>query len=62
MLLSRRPARLDEVLAEADFYGIGVLIDMGDEIEMALEPEPYRPQRHTAAAWRFVEELYQRVC
>ncbi|MET8658372.1 hypothetical protein [Streptomyces griseus] len=62
MLLSRRPARLDEVLAEADFYGIGVLIDMGDKIEMALEPEPYRPQRHTAAAWRFVEELYQRVC
>ncbi|MER5493441.1 hypothetical protein [Streptomyces sp. NPDC002490] len=61
MLLSRRPARLDEVLAEADFYGIGVLIDTGDEIEMVLEPETYRPQRHTAAAWWFVEELYQRV-
>lgn len=61
MVLSRRPVRLDEVLAEADFYGIGVLIDTGGEIEMALEPEAYRPQRHTPAAWRFVEELYQRV-
>ncbi|MFG2727863.1 hypothetical protein [Streptomyces canus] len=61
MLLNRRPARLNEVLTEANFYGIGVLIDTGGEIEMPLEPQAYRPQRHTAAAWWFVEELYQRV-
>ncbi|QIY66409.1 hypothetical protein HEP85_38885 [Streptomyces sp. RPA4-2] len=59
MLLTRRPPRLDEALAEADFYGIGVFITSGDGIEMVLEPAAYRPQRHTAAAWCFVEELYQ---
>lgn len=61
MLLERRPARLEESLAEADFYGIGVFVPLGDGVEMVLEPRAYRPQRHTAAAWAFVEELYQRV-
>jgi hypothetical protein len=61
MLLDRRPARLDEVLVEADFYGIGVFIASGAEVELALEPEDYRPPRHTAAAWWFVEDVYQRL-
>ncbi|MER7709085.1 hypothetical protein ABTX83_00745 [Streptomyces werraensis] len=59
MLLTRRPAHLDEALAEADFYGIGVFLATGDGAEMVLEPAPYRPLRHTAAAWCIVEELYQ---
>ncbi|MFI6567079.1 hypothetical protein [Streptomyces sp. NPDC050534] len=59
MLLTRRPAHLDEALTEADFYGIGVFLAAGDGVEMVLEPAPYRPLRHTAAAWCFMEELYQ---
>ncbi|SEE34499.1 hypothetical protein SAMN05428938_7932 [Streptomyces sp. KS_5] len=59
MLLTRRPSHLDEALAEADFYGIGVFLAAEDGVEMVLEPAPYRPLRHTAAAWCFVEELYQ---
>ncbi|WAL70206.1 hypothetical protein OU787_01090 [Kitasatospora sp. YST-16] len=54
-------ARSDEILAEAAFYGIGVLVNEPDGIRIALEPEAYRPQRHTAAAWHFVEELYGRL-
>ncbi|MEV7597052.1 hypothetical protein AB0O91_06635 [Kitasatospora sp. NPDC089797] len=54
-------AGLDETLAEAAFYGIGVLVHESDGIRMALEPEAYRPQRHTAAARHFVEELYGRL-
>lgn len=61
MLLTRRPARMSEALVEADFYGIGVFLVADDEVEMVLEPRDYRPLRHTAAAWSFVEELYQRV-
>ncbi|MGW2280219.1 hypothetical protein [Streptomyces sp. NPDC001770] len=61
MLLDRRPTRPQESLAEADFYGIGVFAPAGDRVEMILEPRAYRPQRYTAAAWAFVEELYQRV-
>ncbi|MGQ4374789.1 hypothetical protein ACN6K9_001660 [Streptomyces sp. SAS_267] len=59
MLLTRQPSQMDEALAEADFYGIGVFLTRGDGVEMMLEPAPYRPARHTAAAWCFVEELYQ---
>ncbi|MFF8436373.1 hypothetical protein [Streptomyces bacillaris] len=61
MLLTRRPARMSEALVEADFYGIGVFLASDDQVEMVLEPRDYRPLRHTAAAWSFVEELYQRV-
>lgn len=61
MLLDRRPADLDEILVEADFYGIGVFLASGNDVELVLEPEDYRPHRHTAAAWWFVEDLYQRV-
>ncbi|MCX5246685.1 MULTISPECIES: hypothetical protein [unclassified Streptomyces] len=61
MLLDRHPARLEEALAEADFYGIGVFLVAGNDVELALEPGGYRPPRHTAAAWWFVEDLYQRL-
>ncbi|MEU3599971.1 hypothetical protein ABZ714_14765 [Streptomyces sp. NPDC006798] len=61
VLLTRRPARVSEALMEADFYGIGVFLAADGEVEMVLEPRAYRPLRHTAAAWSFVEELYQRV-
>lgn len=61
MLLTRRPARMSEALVEANFYGIGVFLALHDEVEMVLEPGDYRPLRHTAAAWWFVEELYQRA-
>lgn len=61
MLLARRPARMSEVLAEADFYGIGVFLASDGNVDMVLEPHGYRPLRHTAAAWSFIEELYQRA-
>ncbi|MFF3277324.1 hypothetical protein ACFYWU_41350 [Streptomyces chrestomyceticus] len=61
MLLTRRPAGLEELLAEADFYGIGVFLAAAHGVELVLAPEEYRPLRHTAAAWCFAEELYQRL-
>ncbi|MFI7089617.1 hypothetical protein ACIBUR_39285 [Streptomyces anulatus] len=61
-VLLRRPApRMDDFLNEASFYGVGVLLDSPSGIDMVLQPRPYRPQRHTAAAWNFTEELYRRV-
>jgi hypothetical protein len=51
----------DEALMQAAFYGVGVLWDAGDGLEMVLPPRPYRPERHTPAAWCFTEELYQRL-
>jgi len=61
MLLERPRGSLDGVFMEAGFYGIGVLTPSNGGFEMAVEPEEYRPERHTAAAWSFVEEMYQLI-
>lgn len=62
VLLQRPAQRMHDLLNEASFYGVGVLMDSPSGTEVVLEPRPYRPRRHTAAAWGFVEDLYQRVC
>ena len=61
MLLEREPGGLDELLIEASYYGIGVLVPRDGGLEMAGAPEGFRPARHTAAAWLPVEEIYQRI-
>jgi hypothetical protein len=61
LVLDRPGGERDEVLMQAAFYGIGVLWDAVDGLELVLAPRPYRPQRHTPAAWHFTEELYQRL-
>ncbi|GGX70068.1 hypothetical protein GCM10010358_25730 [Streptomyces minutiscleroticus] len=55
VLLDRRPPRPEQVLAEVGFYGVGAVVPVDDNVELVLEPERYRPLRHTAAAggsWR----------
>lgn len=61
VLLRRAAPRMDDFLNEASFSGVGVLLDSPSGIDMVLQPRPYRPRRHTAAAWNFTEELYRRV-
>ncbi|WP_329059328.1 hypothetical protein OG511_42190 [Streptomyces sp. NBC_01453] len=61
LLLDGPGPDVQETLMQASFYGIGILLPSSDGLQMAVLPEPYRPQRHTAAAWRFAEEVYQRV-
>ena len=61
MLLEREPPGLEPLLAEAAYYGIGVLLPRADRLEMAAWPAAFRPARHTAAAWLFVEEIYQLI-
>ncbi|MCX4750958.1 hypothetical protein OG455_41490 [Kitasatospora sp. NBC_01287] len=45
------------VLAEADFWGVGVAY----RSETLVPPTPWRPQRHTAAGWLFTENVYEQV-
>jgi hypothetical protein len=61
MLLDHLPAHLDEAMLEAGFYGIGVFVASGNDVELVLEPEQHRAPRYTPAGWRFVEVLYQRL-
>lgn len=61
MLLERETKGLDQLQVEAAYYGIGVLMPREQGLEMVVEPALYRPARHTAAAWLFVEEIYQQI-
>jgi hypothetical protein len=50
--------RIDRI-SEFDFYGIGIALEHEDgSLETVLEPRPYRPKRHTPAAWWFAEQAY----
>lgn len=62
LLLDSPVARRDDLLMEADFYGIGVLLaEPGGRTQMVLQPEPYRPPCHTAGAWWFTEDVFTRL-
>jgi hypothetical protein len=59
MLLPKAPRNLDEKLLEADFWGVGVLVEDGDGVRVLVKPDEYKPLRYTTAAWRFVEQVYR---
>jgi hypothetical protein len=57
LIVTRRP-RMPETLIEYGFWGVGLYLDHDGELETLVEPATWRPQRHTAAGWRFAEEAY----
>lgn len=58
-VVTPHPPRRNYLLSEADYWGIGVLLDHGSgELETLVEPDLWRPKRHTPAAWRFAEAAY----
>ena len=57
LVVTRRP-RMSETLIEFGFWGAGLYLDHDGELETLVEPNPWRPKRHTAAGWRFAEEAY----
>ncbi|MFE7029119.1 hypothetical protein ACFU9Y_02335 [Streptomyces sp. NPDC057621] len=61
-LLVEAPAReRDDLLMQAAYLGIGILEPAAEGLLWALEPEPYRPRRHTPVAWHFTEQLHTRL-
>lgn len=60
-LVIAQPPRRKTFLVEADFYGIGVILDRAGARETLVRERPWVPQRHTVAGWRFVEQQYARA-
>ncbi|MBP5888688.1 MULTISPECIES: hypothetical protein [Streptomyces] len=59
VVVTPTPPRRKYLLSEANYWGVGVFLDHGDgEPETLVEPSPWRPKRHTPAAWRFAEAAY----
>lgn len=57
LIITRRP-RMPETLIEFGYWGVGLYLDHGGELETLVEPVPWRPRRHTPAGWRFTERAY----
>lgn len=59
LTVTHRPT-MDETLIEFGFYGVGLYLDTGDgQLETLVEPQPWRPMRHTPAGWGFAEQAYR---
>jgi hypothetical protein len=60
LVITRPPTlRQPERLLEFGFYGIGVVLERADgQLETLVDPQPWRPRRHTPAAWWFAERAY----
>lgn len=57
--LDKDAFRRISILAEFDFYGIGIVLEHPDGTEeTVVEPRPWRPMRHTPAGWWFAERAY----
>jgi hypothetical protein len=61
VVLRRRPADLADVLLQAGFYGVGVIVVDDQSTEVLVGPAPFQRLRFTAAGWRFLEEVYRRI-
>lgn len=60
VVVTRPPSlRSPERALEYSFYGIGLLLEHEDGgLETLVPPPPWRPSRHTPAAWWFAERAY----
>jgi len=60
VIAARPPSpRSPERPLEYGFYGIGLLLEHeNSELETLVPPRPWRPLRHTPAAWWFAERAY----
>jgi hypothetical protein len=61
VVLERVPADADALLAEAAYYGVGVVVAEAAEVRVLSDPEPFSRQSHKAAGWWFAEEIYAQV-
>jgi len=50
-----------EASAEAAYYGIGFVVNASGDPVLAVKPERFIPTAHTAAGWRFTEQVYSEI-
>ncbi|MFF5100449.1 MULTISPECIES: hypothetical protein [Actinosynnema] len=61
VVLSRVPDDVDELHLRCGVFGVGAYVASRGEADVLLEPRAYVRQRHTAAHWRFAEEVHARI-
>lgn len=61
LALTGKSRNLQEAAIEADFWGIGLIVNAATNPELVVPPEPFIAQRHTPAGWAFAEDIYRQV-
>lgn len=61
LILPGVPRNLTQGAVEADFYGIGLIVNAAREPRLVVAPEICREYGHTPAGWAFVEAIYQQL-
>lgn len=61
LALTGKPRSLTEKAIEADFWGIGLIVNADTDPELVVAPTLFEPFRHTPAAWAFAENIYQQA-
>lgn len=61
VLLDGPLRRREDAAMEADFYGIGLLVTTGNDVEVVVPPRPFVRRRYTAASWQLVENAYRQL-
>jgi hypothetical protein len=61
LMLRSRPTDVEDLRAQANFYGIGAVIAHSTDLEVLVVPRPFQRRRFTATGWQFVEEVYQQI-
>jgi len=59
VVLDRPPRDLATACAEADFFGVGLLVTTGSDVDVLVPPEPHRPGRAATRSWWFAEDVYR---
>jgi hypothetical protein len=61
MLLPAVPADVEDLQAQASFYGVGVGVSVDGQMQLLVEPATYARTRHTPAQWWFAEEAWRQI-
>ena len=61
LAIADTPDELPDVQAEATYCGTGLVINAANIPLMVVPPEYFIPTAHTAAGWRFAEQVYHEI-
>lgn len=61
LVLAGKPkyTALQQAAIEADYWGIGIIVNEARGPQVVVRPEEFVRRRHTPAGWKFLEEVYQ---
>lgn len=60
LVLAGKPkyASLQQAAIEADYWGIGLIVNESRGPRVVVRPDDFTKHRHTPAGWEFLEEVY----